>query len=279
MLKMLSASSHSGDITPLALPPSSSIVCSKSQSSIVEKTLSSTLVTVATRPVAYSQESLSEKETDLPPEKGAHSHMWLRYYFFTMYRRLFSLVFIGNLAAILAIFAYRQTLRNLQLSDLATATASNITVSLLMRQDYVINLLFTVACSAPSWMPLFIRRNCAKVFHIGGIHSSAGVAAVFWFIIFTIAATLGVAAPQRTSFGKTSLAVVLVAYVIVVLFISILITAYPSFRAKRHDIFEKTHRFAGWTILILFWILTVLSADASRGSLSLSKAITRAFTS
>lgn len=201
--------------------------------------------------------------------------MWLRYYFFTMYRRLFGVVFIGNLVTILTIFAYRRTMDNLQLSDLATATAANITVTLLMRQEYVINFLFTVACSVPTWMPLFIRRNCAKVFHIGGIHSSAGVAAVFWFTILTAAATVGLAAPERTSLGKTNLAIVLIIYIILALCISILVTAYPSFRAKRHDIFEKTHRFAGWTILVLFWILTVLSADASRGREPLSKVITR----
>lgn len=222
-----------------------------------------------------SQESLAEKEFILPPEKGAHSYMWLRHYFFTMYRRLFSVVFIGNLATILTIFAYRRTLNDLQLSDLATATAANITVALLMRQEYVINLLFTVACSVPTWMPLLIRRNCAKVFHIGGIHSSAGVAAVFWFTTLTVAATIGLAAPEKTSLGKTNLAIVLIVYIILALCISILATAYPSFRAKHHDIFERTHRFAGWSILVLFWILTVLSADAARGHLPLSKALTR----
>lgn len=185
-----------------------------------------------------------------------------------------SVVFIGNLATILTIFAYRGTLDNLQLSDLATATASNITVALLMRQEYVINFLFTVACSIPTWMPLLIRRNCAKVFHIGGIHSSASVAAVLWFAIFTVAATIGLAAPQKTSLGKTNLAIVLIAYLILALCISLLATAHPSLRARWHDIFERTHRFAGWTILVLFWILTVISADASRGHTPLSEAIT-----
>ncbi|KAL9592185.1 MAG: hypothetical protein Q9179_006971 [Wetmoreana sp. 5 TL-2023] len=278
MLKTLPAAPCSGDITPLTLPTSSSTFIPASQSSkedIVEKSLARALVVNTTLPLPGSQESLSEKEFILPSEKGAHSYMWLRYYFFTMYRRLFSFVFIGNLATVLTIFAYRRTLDNLQLSDLATATASNITVALLMRQEYVINLLFTVACSVPTWMPLLIRRNCAKVFHIGGIHSSAGVAAVLWFFIFTVAATMGLAAPERTSLGKTNLAIVLIVYIILALLISILATAYPSFRAKWHDIFERIHRFAGWTILVLFWILTVLSADASRGYVPLSEAITR----
>ncbi|KAG8532506.1 uncharacterized protein KY384_002383 [Bacidia gigantensis] len=275
--KMLQASitACSGDITPLTLSTPSSILGSQaSKEGITEKGLARVSKVLTTHSSPDSQETLTEKDFTLPPEKGAHSLMWLRYYFFTMYRRLFGIVFIGNLAAILTIFAYRRTLDNLRISDLATATASNVTAALLMRQEYVINLLFTIACSVPTWMPLFIRRNCAKVFHIGGIHSSAGVAAVFWFVILTVAATIGLAAPKKTSLGKTNPAIVVIVYLILALFVSILVSAHPSFRAKRHNVFEKTHRFAGWTILALFWILTVLSADASRGSASLSKTLT-----
>ena len=278
MLRTEPAAQCSGDIPSIRLPASLSPLDIGSQlpkDDIIENHLAEDSVAVGTYPMLDGPEPRDEKETVLPPEKGAHSHMWLRYYFFTMYRRLFSIVFIGNLVTILTIFAYRRTLDNLQLSDLATATASNITVALLMRQEYVINLLFNMACAVPTWIPLFIRRNCARVFHIGGIHSSAGVAAVFWFAILTVAATMGLAAPGKTSLGKTNLAIVLIVYIILMLCIIMVATAYPSFRAKRHDIFERTHRFAGWTILILFWILTLLSADAARGHVPLARAITR----
>lgn len=246
-----------------------------SKEDIAEKGIGNSSTTVTSLPISSSQETLNEKDFVLPLEKGAPYHMWLRYYFFSMYRRLFSIVFIGNLVTIVTIFSYRRTLNELQLSDLATATAANVTAALLMRQDYVVNLLFMIACSVPLWMPLFIRRNCAKVFHIGGIHSSAGVAAVFWFIILTVAATIGFAAPESTSLGKTDLAIVIVVYFILALCLSILVTAYPTFRAKHHDIFERVHRFSGWTILALFWVLVVLSANVSRGTSSLSKALRR----
>ena len=278
MLRTLPAVPCSGDITPLTLSSSSSTSLSDSESSkkdVTEKTLAKVSTVISTLPSPESQDTLVEKEFIVPPEKGAHTHMWLRYYFFTMYRRLFSFIFLGNLVIILTLFICRRTFNDLRLSDLATATAANITVALLMRQEYVINFLFNVSCSVPTWMPLLIRRNCAKVFHIGGIHSSAGVAAVFWFIILTVTATIGLAAPKSASLGKTNLAIVLVVYIILALFLALLATAYPSFRAKRHDIFERTHRFAGWTILALFWVLTVLSNDVSRGKMSLSKAIIR----
>lgn len=269
----------SGCITPLALAESLSSLTDSprlSEEVTTEKSLAKPPVAVTHSAMLDGQESLTKKDWELPPEKGAHSHMFLRYYFFTMYRRLFSFVFLGNVVCLVTLFAHRRTLNDLQLGDLAIATAANITASLLMRQDYVINLLFTIACSMPTWTPLFIRSICAKVFHIGGIHSSAGIAAVFWFLAFTIAATIGRAAPDKTSLGRASLAIVLLAYLILMLFISILITAYPTFRMKRHDIFERTHRFAGWTILALFWILTVLSADVARGDTqSLSKALAK----
>ena len=277
LLQTLPSAPPSGAITPLALPASLTTSTSSSCCSVEltdEKSLVKVPTIVTTTQLPSNDDLLTEKNLVLPPERGAQCHMWLRYYFFTMYRRLFSVVFLGNLAAILTIFAYRRTLDQLKLSDLATATASNVTVSLLMRQDYVINVLFTIACSVPTWMPLFIRRNCAKVFHIGGIHSGAGASAVFWFVIFTIAATIDLAAPEKTSLGKSTIAVVLIAYLTLALFIFILLTAYPAFRMKRHNIFEKTHRFAGWTILILFWILTVVSADASRGTATLSRTLT-----
>lgn len=277
-LKTLSAAPWSGNSTVLDVhtPPSLSSVESGCVEKVpIEEAVAKMTAVVTAVSDSTSQESATEKEMVLPPETGSKSHMWLRHYFFTMYRRLFGVVFIGNLVAIIVIFAYRRALRDVRLSDLAVATAANVTTSLLMRQEYVINLLFTIACAVPTWMPFFLRRNCAKIFHIGGIHASAGVAAVFWFMILTVAATIGLVAPEKTSLGKSNLGVVLVIYIALAFFVAILITAYPTFRAKRHNVFEKTHRFAGWTILILFWILTVLSNDASRGSRPLSQAIVR----
>ncbi|MCP5114898.1 MAG: hypothetical protein GY953_29050, partial [bacterium] len=51
------------------------------------------------------------------------------------------------------------------------------------------------------------------------------------------------------------------------LLVLMIATALGSIRAKFHDLFERTHRFAGWTVLVLFWAQTVSIIDDSGGTL------------
>lgn len=65
---------------------------------------------------------------------------------------------------------------------LITMSGVNLTAAVLIRQQYVINLLFRLATSVPKSAPLAVRRRLAKVYHFGGIHVGAAVAAVGWFL-------------------------------------------------------------------------------------------------
>lgn len=208
-----------------------------------------------------SATSIEEKHP-LPEKLGRHGARALRHRFFSLYRRFFSVVFIANLAAAIYMI-HRYAVRGHDLPSLGTATAANLSVAVLMRQDHVVNLLFNLACSVPTSAPLFIRRNCAKVYHIGGLHSGAGVAATVWLLIFTIAATVESAHP----------AVLAVSYVLIALLVGIVISAHPTFRAQFHNRFELIHRFAGWTALALFWIQTIVLADSQRGTATLGNAL------
>lgn len=201
-----------------------------------------------------SSTSIQEKHP-LPPKLGRHGARALRHRFFSLYRRFFSVVFVANLIAVIYMI-HRFVVQGQDLPSLATATAANLSVAVLMRQDHVVNLLFTLACSVPTSAPLFIRRNCAKVYHIGGLHSGAGVAATIWLVIFTIAATIEFAHP----------AVLAVSYTLIALLVGIVVSAHPTFRARFHNRFELIHRFAGWTALALFWIQSVILADSLRGT-------------
>jgi hypothetical protein len=198
----------------------------------------------------------------LPEKHGVHGVRALRHRFFSLYRRFFSVVFIGNMVALIFVIS-RFSHHGQDLPTLGTATATNLTLAVLMRQDHVINLLFTIACSIPTWTPLFIRRNCAKIYHIGGLHSGCAVAATAWLLFFTIAATITSAHP----------AVLGVSYALIVLLISMVVSAHPDFRARFHDRFELIHRFAGWTALALFWIQSILLTDSERGTMPLGKAL------
>ncbi|KAG9232223.1 hypothetical protein BJ875DRAFT_497659 [Amylocarpus encephaloides] len=220
---------------------------------IPEKCLIQTVTDVSApeSSISSSNNSLKEVDYSLPEKEGTHGLRALRHRIFSLYRRFFSLVFIANISTLIVILTSPQIRR---LEYIATAIASNLTASVLFRQEHVVNLLFWLACSVPVSAPLWIRRQCAKVYHIGGLHSGFAVASVIWLVAFTVVATIERASP----------AVLTITYMLDCLLLAICALAHPTFRAKSHDHFELTHRFAGWTSLALFWVQTILSANDAR---------------
>jgi hypothetical protein len=201
----------------------------------------------------------------LPLARGLPAQSWLRHRALIAYRCFLLAIVAVNVAVACWILDRKIKHHEYPLPSVATATAANLCAAILIRSEPVINLLFLVFSSVPTWFPLAIRRMCAQVYHIGGIHSGCAVAAVIWFIIFTVGASieLGKTADQRA----ISVAPTTLSYIIVALLLAMTAQSYPSFRAKYHDLWEKTHRFGGWTILILYWILVGLSTkDFSHGS-------------
>jgi hypothetical protein len=143
---------------------------------------------------------------------------------------------------------------------IANAAVANFTLAILIRQQYVINLLFRLATSAPTGWPLRIRWTLAKVYHFGGIHVGGAVAGTLWFLAFVAVLS------YRGFHGGGPVALLVVSYALVALLAVIVATAVPSFRARFHDRFERVHRFGGWAALALFWAHTVLLVDAQGGS-------------
>lgn len=214
--------------------------------------------------------SVIEPINVLPGKNGIHGQRWLRHRLFILYRRFFTVIILANIAvACLILYRKIEEKRNI-LPDLATATAANLCMAVLMRSEPVINVLFTVFCSVPTWIPLSIRKHCARIFHIGGIHSSCAIAAIMWFTIFTIIASLELAKPL--ALRSISLAPTILSYLVVVIFLAIGSTSHPDFRAKYHNIWEMTHRFGGWTCLILLWIQTFLATKDLNPGVAPSKA-------
>ena len=147
------------------------------------------------------------------------------------------------------------------LEKIGTAVSVNIMVSLLFRQEHFVNLLFIIFTDwVPLSLPLVFRRKLAKVFHYGGVHSGCSVAAVAWYLVYTVLAMkrfVNTKAPGTLEAMVTS-------NTLMVLFITMLVFAYPGLRARFHDHFEMAHRFAGWTVLGIFWVHTIYEADLSR---------------
>jgi len=178
----------------------------------------------------------------------------LRHQIFYLYRRLFGVVFLTNLAIFINV-----AVKGANAATLGKIVIANIFVAILMRQDYVIDAFFTVFTAAPSSWPMAIRSVCARVYHIGGLHSGCAVSGVLWLILFTVQATIELL--QRR---ETTAATVGVTYSILALLLGILVFAHPSLRVRYHNSFELTHRIMGWTATALVWVLIVLLTNDYR---------------
>ncbi|CAN9135368.1 unnamed protein product [Alternaria sp. RS040] len=200
----------------------------------------------------------------LPEPKGSEVTAWLRHRGLIAYRWfLFPIVFVNIGVACWLLYEGIES-REYPLSSVANATASNLCAAILIRSEPIINLLFFVFSSVPTWVPLGIRRICANVFHIGGIHVGCAIAAVIWFVIFVVGASLEMA--KDVDERVISVAPTVLSYLILVLLLAMTSLSYPAIRNRHHDIWEALHRFGGWTVLILYWVLVGLSTrDLARG--------------
>jgi hypothetical protein len=77
---------------------------------------------------------------------------------------------------------------------------------------------------------------------------------------------------KHPALRNVSLAPAILCYLVLAIFFAIGATSHPTFRAKYHNIWEMTHRFGGWTCLILLWIQSFLAATDLNPLVAASKA-------
>jgi NAD(P)H-flavin reductase len=181
---------------------------------------------------------------------------FVRYTALNVYRRLFSLAFIGNAIGFILLM-----IRGAAPLDLVNASAINLVVCGLCRHPLVVNMLFLTFGSVPRSAPMRLRRLACKIFHLGGVHSGTGVAACVWYIGFSGLWT------YQFQPSPASIAVLVLVWLVLAFLLAIIAVAHPAFRAKRHDYFELTHRFSNWIILLLFWVLIFLLGATQQPSL------------
>jgi len=169
---------------------------------------------------------------------------------------MFATIFLINVTAFIVFVAKSKGYPTI--SDVKNATSANILASIMMRQENVVNLLFEVATCVPLSTPFFIRRKLAKVYHYGGVHSGCGVAAVVWFLLYTALTTRDFVRKPTGGLSATNL---VTCYILILMFLFILIGAYPVFRRRFHDYFEAVHRFAGWTSFLILWTQNFIIAE------------------
>ncbi|MEO3725977.1 hypothetical protein ABHN98_15655 [Pseudomonas syringae] len=190
---------------------------------------------------------------------------------FSHYNRLVALVLLANLGALVYGITVGQwwSAAGIALEVLSQLVLANLSMAILIRQQYLINLLFWLATRAPTSWPLAIRRSLAKVYHFGGLHSGGAMAAIVWFV-----ALLGSMIWQRTEgAGGISLTLLAISAALLGLLLLMAIMALPGIRSRFHNAFERTHRFAGWAALLLFWAMTLVFARDRNPSADLAQVL------
>ena len=229
---------------------------------ISSATLASSCTTLCDSESPLMEESrLSPLE--LPPKKGSN---WSRTFWWrlcTPYRILFFIVFLINLPWMIHMInllgiAGKPTGNAVrtELNHVLTAVSMNLTASIAIRNEHVINMLFKIFVTHinPHRWSLRWRKRFAKVYHFGGIHSGCGVAAVVWYGIYSAVSTHDF---MDSQWSTRDIAVVAMTITVWFFMCLLLIAAFPKVRAKLHNCFEWSHRFFGWSILLVFWAQTL----------------------
>ncbi|MED6144283.1 hypothetical protein PIB30_014368 [Stylosanthes scabra] len=129
---------------------------------------------------------------------------------------------------------------------------ANILALTLCRSEAALRILFylVVKTIGKPCVPLRIKTSTTSFLQsLGGIHSSCAVSSISW-LLFSLDLTM-------KNRNKTSIEIIVVAFAILSLLLISSLAAFPLVRHLHHNVFERTHRFAGWTALILLWLVPV----------------------
>jgi predicted ferric reductase len=177
----------------------------------------------------------------------------LRYIIFSAYRRLFTTVFLCNLIAITVLGTTDRLVGTEHIPMTTVAVSANLFVATAVRQEYIINIIFRTCWLIPISAPLRIRRTLAKCYEYGGVHSGAAISATMWFVLMT-----GNIIRSFVRREMNSVLIVITTSLLMAILATIISFAHPRVRTALHDTFERTHRWAGWATIAIFWVEIVV---------------------
>ncbi|KAL2608183.1 hypothetical protein R1flu_026756 [Riccia fluitans] len=135
----------------------------------------------------------------------------------------------------------------------ATVSVANVVTLVLCRSEVFLRCFFwlVVKFLGHRWVPLIIKTAVTSILQsVGGIHNGCGLSAVFWLVYAIVNAFM-----DRKA---NPILILSIAFAILVLFGFSILAAIPIVRHKHHNVFERTHRIAGWTSLALLWAFIML---------------------
>lgn len=207
---------------------------------------------------------------NLPPQGDIFQRLLMQPRF-QRYNRHIALVFLVNVVVMaFALLSWGWFSRaEMNLAAISNVMLANFALAILIRQQRVINFLFSLTIRLPRHLPLHVRWFAAKVYHFGGFHVGGAVAGTVWFAILLV----GMVYHVYKGLPGASVPLVVTSIWLLALLITIIYYATPHVRRTRHDKFERMHRFGGWTALALFWVQTLMFVDHNNGSQPLFAAL------
>lgn len=166
---------------------------------------------------------------------------------FDLYRKLFAVVMLLNIAALIALvhgkFNYAQR-------NVFSFALGNLLCSVLARNEFALRIAYWLVVNALFWTPIRIRNLITALFvNLGGVHSGCSTAGLLWTCYAAYVAF-------KANTYPTS---VLVFTILTPVALSVSIAvAMPYVRHNHHNIFEAFHRFVGWLGLAYLWVLVIL---------------------
>ncbi|MBO1902404.1 hypothetical protein J4H92_10640 [Leucobacter weissii] len=167
---------------------------------------------------------------------------------------LYAVLLAGVLLVNAAVFAWgafagwwQPHARNLQV--IAAISQFNLLFAILPRQHWMVNFLSWLATRAPTSWPLRLRWRLAQYYHVGGLHVGGAIAGTAWYLVYVV--LLAPAwADGEAGYDDVSVAI---AILVVLMLLAICVLAAPGLRTRHHNLFEASHRFGTWTVLLLAW--------------------------
>ncbi|PSR81910.1 hypothetical protein PHLCEN_2v6205 [Hermanssonia centrifuga] len=141
----------------------------------------------------------------------------------------------------------------------AALALGNIVSAVACRNELFLRYLFWVIVKVfQKWTPLWVRIFWTGFLqHIGGIHAGSAASGVAWFIFIVVRSFQNHVA-KHTPKIVLGWGVITVATCAITMF-----AAAPWIRANHHNVFERHHRFAGWTAVAFVWIFVCVTDAVS----------------
>lgn len=186
---------------------------------------------------------------------------------FTVYKRLFMVCLTFN---VLALTLAATGHFNYAKQKATVFSIGNLLASTLCRSEALLRVVFWLAVKllGRRWIPLRVKTTVTAFLQsLGGIHSGCGVSSIAWLVY---ALVLSLKDKENTS----PLIITLACLILSLICLSSM-AAFPLVRHLHHNVFERTHRFAGWTALILLWFFISASITYEPASKTYNSSVTK----